>query len=72
MTDANFDIELFWDDLLSQQAVRIQAAFDLLSPAEQSNILEHLRHMVSESGWHPSQVAAARIALQVLLPGRPS
>lgn len=70
MMDENFDIEIFWDDLLSQQSARIQAAFDLLSPAEKVKILQHLRRMTTDQGWHPNQVAAARTALEILSTGQ--
>lgn len=70
MMDENFDIEILWEDLLSQQSNRIRAAFDLLTPAEQVKILQHLRRMTTDQGWHPAQVAAARTALEILSTGQ--
>lgn len=70
MTDNNFDIEALWGDLLSQEAGRIKTTFNRLLPAEQENILKHLKRMATESDWHPNQRVAAQAALQILSPGQ--
>jgi len=55
--------ELLWDDLLSQEQNRIQAAFSTLNPEEKKSVLDHLLRMSSEPGWHPAQSESARAAL---------
>lgn len=59
-------IETFWEDILSRQPERIQAAFVSLSEDEQIAVLDHLKRMASEPGWHPEQVASASKALETL------
>jgi len=59
-------LELLWDQLLSRQPEKIRAAYSLLSPDEQVNVLLHLGRMASEPGWHAEQVLSAQLALQAL------
>lgn len=63
MTDS---IEDFWEEILSRQSERIQAAFVPLSTEEKAAVLEHLKRMTSEPGWHPEQIASATKALEIL------
>lgn len=62
----NDDLELFWADLLSEEADRVVAAWITLDEGEQSSILVHLRRMTSEDGYAESQVAAAQTALHII------
>ena len=66
--DSNFylDIDNLWDHLLSRQPELVRAAYQSLTPAEQQDVLAHLQRMVSESGWHPEQIASAQAALDAL------
>ena len=63
MTDS---IEDFWEEILSRQTERIQAAFASLSVEEKVAVLQHLKRMTSEPGWHPEQIASASKALETL------
>lgn len=58
--------DLFWSEILSREAERVQAAFSLLSKDEQKNVISHLKQMVADAGWHKEQVASARAALEAL------
>lgn len=55
--------EDLWGEILSQQEERVFAAFELLNPEEKNTVMDHLHRMVSEKGWHPSQIESARYAL---------
>jgi hypothetical protein len=59
-------IEDFWAEILSRQPERIRMAFATLSGEEKEAILNHLKRMTREPGWHPEQVDSATQALQVL------
>jgi hypothetical protein len=59
--------EQLWEDLLSRQPHRIQAAFASLNPSNQETVLAHLKRMVDEAGWQPEQRISARAALDELL-----
>ena len=58
--------ELLWDDLLSREPERIQFAFKDLSLAEKEAVIEHLKSMSTESGWHDEQKRSAQFALNVI------
>jgi hypothetical protein len=66
------DPEDLWDQLLSRQALQVQAAFASLTSEEQTTVLVHLTRMVEEAGWHPEQRISARAALQALSQDRPA
>ena len=59
-------IETLWEEILSRQTERIQAAFAALSADEKASVLDHLKQMTSEPGWHPEQIASASKALETL------
>jgi hypothetical protein len=59
-------LEKTWDALLSRDPEKIVRTFSTLDPDSQHVILEHLKKMVSETGWHPEQVISAQAALQAL------
>ena len=59
-------LEKTWDALLSREPDRIREAYQSLAPASQQGVLDHLRKMVSRTGWHPEQVKSANLALKAL------
>lgn len=59
-------LEDIWDRILSRQPGQILTAFRELDQASQQTVLDHLRRMASEDGWHPEQVKSAAAALSVL------
>ena len=59
-------IEVFWGEILSGQAERVQAAFNSLPEEEKIAILNHLKRMTAEPSWHPEQVESASSALEIL------
>jgi hypothetical protein len=63
MTDS---IENFWEEILSRQPERIKPAFASLSADEKEAVLDHLKRMTSEPGWHSEQIASASKALEIL------
>jgi hypothetical protein len=66
MPDFYDPVELFWESLLSRLPDQIQAAFNSVDKNTQTEVLEHLRQMVTEEGWHPEQVLSAQTALEIL------
>lgn len=62
----SFDLEEFWENLLSERPAQIQAAFERLNSQERQAVLVHLKRMASEKGWHPQQRRSAQRALAVL------
>jgi len=60
-------LEKAWDDLLSQEPERIESRFKSLDAKSQKVVIDHLNKMVSESGWHPAQIASAKRALEILM-----
>jgi hypothetical protein len=59
-------LENIWDQLLSRVPEQVRLAFSGLEPEEQQAILEHLRKMAAEPGWHPEQRRSAEAALEAL------
>ena len=59
-------LEILWDNLLSRQPERVRAAFSTLTSAEQQAVLDHLKRMSQEPGWHPEQRRSAQTALDAL------
>ena len=59
-------LEKTWDALLSREPEKIVQTFSTLDPDSQHVVLEHLKNMVSEAGWHPEQVISAQAALKAL------
>jgi hypothetical protein len=66
MTNLESFLEQTWDRILSRNPQRIAQVFNSLGNEDQQVVLQHLRKMTSESGWHPEQVISARTALEVL------
>ena len=59
-------LEILWDNLLSRQPDQVRAAFATLTVTEQQAVLDHLRRMSQEAGWHPEQRRSAQAALDAL------
>jgi hypothetical protein len=66
MSESFIPIEEVWEQLLSRNPERIRKAYSELDPKSQKSVLEHLKKMVIEEGWHPAQRASAQAALQAL------
>ncbi len=59
-------LELFWNDLLSEQPAQILAAWSRIDAESRASVYAHLQRMVSEDGWADAQRDSARAALQTL------
>lgn len=66
LTDQDSFLEKTWDAILSRDKDAIQHGFDALDDESQKAVLQHLRKMATEVGWHPEQVRSAQIALRSL------
>jgi hypothetical protein len=60
------DPTLFWDNLLSREANKIETAWRSLPQAYRKDVRDHLVAMVTELDWHPEQVKSAEAALNVI------
>jgi hypothetical protein len=60
------DPTLFWDNLLSREADKIEAAWRSLPQAYRKDVRDHLVAMVTELDWHPEQVKSAEAALNII------
>jgi hypothetical protein len=59
-------LEEFWSDLLSEEPLRIIAAWVPLDDEEKAAVHAHLARMVSEPGWLEVQRVAAAAALRAI------
>jgi hypothetical protein len=59
-------LEQVWDGLLSRDPEQIRQTYAGLDTGSQSEVLEHLKRMATEEGWHPRQVDSACAALAAL------
>jgi hypothetical protein len=59
-------LEQMWDKILSRQPEEVRKAFHNLDILEQQAILEHLKCMANEPGWHIEQRISAQAALAAL------
>jgi hypothetical protein len=59
-------LEEFWEDILSEEAVRTLAVWVKLDDDTKASVYEHLRRMASEEGWAEVQRAAAQAALDTI------
>jgi len=64
--DLSSELENLWDALLSRQAEQVRAAFADLGPGEQQAVIQHLKRMTDEPGWHSEQRLSALAALEAL------
>jgi hypothetical protein len=58
--------EIIWEQILSRDPAQVRAAFFVLDVETQQGVVEHLRVMTSEEGWHPEQVISAQKALDAI------
>lgn len=66
MEQSQDELESLWDALLSRQDELILKAFSSLDKEGKEAVMNHLRRMCTEMGWHPEQAASAKSALDVL------
>ena len=59
-------LDEFWGDLLSEEPLRIMAAWSTLDANEQAAIFDHLSHMAADDGWADVQKVAAQAALYAI------
>ncbi|MBX3082284.1 MAG: hypothetical protein KF716_11680 [Anaerolineae bacterium] len=59
-------LEDLWDNILSEDAVRILAKWRELSEEDQLAIWEHLNKMSTEDGWADVQRDSAQAAINAL------
>ena len=59
-------VEDIWEDLLSQDTPRILLAVSRLDELTQKAVIQHLKPMSLEPGWHLAQKAAATHMLERL------
>jgi hypothetical protein len=59
-------LEEFWGDILSEEPLRVLAAFSLLKGEERESVYAHLKTMATEEGWADVQREAARAALNAI------
>lgn len=58
--------EDIWGAILSRDDQKIIEVINLLSEEEVKYVAAHLKQMISEDGWHPSQIESANHALRVI------
>ena len=58
--------EKVWGEILSRRPARIQRMFATLDAASQQEVLQHLRHMATDTGWQDAQIISAQEALNAL------
>ena len=63
--EADF-LESIWDGILSREHRLICDTFMRLDETSQQVVVDHLKRMATEDGWHPEQVVSAREALAAL------
>jgi hypothetical protein len=59
-------LEIFWDNLLSRDPVKILAVLKPLNSHDRNAAIQHLQRMVNEEGWHDEQRQSALSALKVI------
>jgi hypothetical protein len=59
-------LDQFWEDLLSEEPLRIIAAWSTLDDEEKSSIHRHLISMSTEDGWADVQRQSAQAALHAI------
>ena len=58
--------EQFWENILSEDAKAVKAIIEKLNDEEKNAVSKHLTRMITEDGWHPSQVKSAQFALSII------
>ncbi len=62
----HLSVEQLWDNLLSREPEKIKTTFQHLNLSERSTVIEHLKRMTTEDGWHPEQKKSAQVSLQTI------
>ncbi len=62
------ETEHLWSKLLSRNDEEIKSTFNALNAHEKRYVIDHLKKMASEDGWHPEQIRSALHARSVLEP----
>ena len=60
------ELEQFWEEMLSEEPIRIVAAWVTLDEEAKAAVQEHLGRMATEEGWAEVQRAAAQAALDAI------
>ncbi len=60
------ELEEFWSDILSEELLRIVAAWTILDAETQAAVYEHLGRMAKQEGWADVQRQAAETALHAI------
>jgi hypothetical protein len=55
-----------WEEILSRDPDRVKIAYNSLSDEERRHVSDHLKKMVSESGWHQEQKISAQTAINAI------
>ena len=66
MTHLEAFLEQTWDGILSRDPEKVQSTFKSLNEGNRKIVVEHLKKMVSEPGWHVEQVKSAQVALSAI------
>lgn len=66
MSEHDAYLEKTWNAILSRDEKEILRVFSALDPDSRRTVVEHLKKMTAEDGWHPEQVKSAGRALQVI------
>ncbi len=66
MIDHDTFLEETWSALLSRDKGEILRAFNALDEASRKVVMEHLKKMATEEGWHPEQIMSAKSALSTI------
>lgn len=67
MSEHDAYLEKTWNAILSRDKEEIVRAFRALDPDSRRAVVEHLKKMTAEDGWHPEQVKSAGSALQAII-----
>ena len=59
-------LEQTWNNILSRDPQKIVKTYKALDTANQRIVFDHLKKMVSESGWQVEQIKSAQAALQAI------
>jgi hypothetical protein len=59
-------LEKLWGDLLSREPDLVKNAFEKLDHVNRKNVINHLKTMIRETGWHKEQKKSARAALNII------
>lgn len=59
-------LEIFWDNLLSRDSVKIRAVFEPLNRHDRLAVMQHLQRMANEEGWHDEQRQSALAAIALI------